>query len=212
MLARFGLRNGPLIHDALWNVKVATWNMSEASLTLKSNSDAEWTETKKATAKANDLLGHLDCSLNGCPGLFHRKAVKGLLPEATRLVQKAQPVMDNLATATSRLNDAIATLNTLLQKGSLSVDELRGNEKLIEKLIADLDAQVTDPHIKELLANLADAVKSGADATAQFAAIATDGRQVADKARETYLKPVNLWWGLVKELLPLAGAAAQVVK
>jgi hypothetical protein len=89
---------------------------------------------------------------------------------------------------------------------------VRGSIDNVNALIVALQGQISDPSIKMALDNLAAAGKGMADGMQQLAAASTDVRQIADKARDTYLKPVNLWWGLVKELLPLAGSAAQVVK
>lgn len=81
-----------------------------------------------------------------------------------------------------------------------------------QKVLEVANVHLADPNIKESLANLNDSAKNLSASMEQFRAILTDGRQMADKARETYMKPVNLWWGLVKTFLPLAGSAAQVAK
>ena len=202
MTIRFGYRNGGLIHAILWNTKDATYNVADVSGVLKDTS----TEDKKILGEVSELVKLTNVQFYGKSG--H----PGLVPQLTTLVTKAQPVADNLAAAAGHLDQAIVDLDTLIKTGSVSLEELQESQRRIDLLIADVDAQVTDPHVKQLLADLADAVRDGAKATNQFAAIATDGRQIADKARETYLKPVNLWWGLVKTLLPLAGSAAQIVK
>lgn len=202
MTIRFGYRNGGLIHAILWNTKDATYNVADVSGVLKDTS----TEDKKILGEVSELVKLTNVQFYGKSG--H----PGLVPQLTTLVTKAQPVADNLAAAAGHLDQAIVDLDTLIKTGSVSLEELQESQRRIDLLIADVDAQVTDPHVKQLLADLADAVRDGAKATNQFAAIATDGRQIADKARETYLKPVNLWWGLVKTLLPLAGSTAQIVK
>jgi hypothetical protein len=168
--------------------------------------DEEMIELRKATAGASDLLRHTDITLNGT------REHPGAIPQATTLIVKAQPVMDNLAMAARHTDEAIQNLNAVVTSGGATVQELQAALAQVDRMVGDLDAQVTDPAIKDALANLSKAAQNAAGATEQLAAIATDGRQVADKARETYLKPVNLWWGLVKTLLPLAGSAAQVVK
>jgi hypothetical protein len=196
----------PLIHAAIWN-------FSSSSYDVKQNSARELTETNKILADAHDLIAHTDITLNG------PKGHPGLIPQATTLVQHAQPVMDNLATAaadldvTIRRTDAtIQNLNALLASGTATMAEIQASLKRVNDLIVALEGQVSDPSIKIALDNLAGSAKAMADGMTQLAAASTDVRQIADKARETYLKPVNLWWGLVKELLPLAGSAAQVLK
>ena len=196
----------PVVNAALWNFASSSWD-------VKQNSGRELQETEKATAAAKALFDHTDITLNG------PKAHPGLIPQLIVLTVKAQPAVDNLANVTSHLDlavqhvdGAIQHLDALLQGGTATIAELQAAIKQVNAVIRDLDGQVTDPAIKEAVANFAKASQSAAVATEQLAAIATDGRQVADKARETYLKPVNLWWGMVKTLLPLAGSAAQVVK
>jgi hypothetical protein len=205
-LAFWAHREAPLIHAALWN-------FSSSSYDVKMNSARELQETNKVLADAHDLIAHTDITLNG------PKGHPGLIPQATTLVQHAQPVMDNLATAaadldaTIRRTDAtIQNLNALLASGTATMAEVQGSLARVNALIVALQGQVSDPSIKIALDNLAASGKAMADGMTQLAAASTDVRQIADKARETYLKPVNIWWGLVKELLPLAGSAAQVVK
>jgi hypothetical protein len=204
--SRWIYREAPLIHAALWN-------FSSSSYDVKMNSGRELTETNKILADAHDLIAHTDITLNG------PKGHPGLIPQATVLVQRAQPVMDHLSDAaadldaTIRRTDAtIQNLNALLSSGTTTMGEVQSSLERVNALIAALEGQVSDPSIKTALDNLAGSAKAMADGMTQLAAASTDVRQIADKARETYLKPVNLWWGLVKELLPLAGSAAQVVK
>jgi hypothetical protein len=205
-LAVWAHKEAPLIHAALWN-------LSSSSYDVKQNSARELQETNKVLADAHDLIAHTDATLNG------PKAHPGLIPQATTLITKAQPAMDNLAVATKHLDEAILhtdgaiqSLNALLASGTATMAEVQSSLKRVNDLIVALQGQVSDPSIRTALDNLAAAGKSMADGMQQLAAASTDVRQIADKARETYLKPVNLWWGLVKELLPLAGSAAQVVK
>jgi hypothetical protein len=199
-------QEGPLIHAALWN-------FSSSSYDVKMNSARELAETNKVLADAHDLIAHTDITLNG------PKGHPGLIPQATVLVQKAQPAMDNLTAAAAHLDQAIQhtdvaiqNLNALLASGTATMAEVQASVNRVNNLIVALQGQVQDPSIKMALDNLAGSAKAMADGMQQLAAASTDVRQIADKARETYLKPVNLWWGLVKELLPLAGSAAQVVK
>jgi hypothetical protein len=196
----------PLIHAALWN-------FSSSSYDVKMNSARELAETNKVLADAHDLIAHTDITLNG------PKGHPGLIPQATVLVQKAQPAMDHLTAAAAHLDQAIQhtdvaiqNLNALLASGTATMAEVQASVNRVNNLIVALQGQVQDPSIKMALDNLAGSAKAMADGMQQLAAASTDVRQIADKARETYLKPVNLWWGLVKELLPLAGSAAQVVK
>ena len=171
-------------------------------------------------AGTKDLIEHTDNALNGT------REHPGAIPQITALVKKAQPAMDNLVqttadldTAVKHTDQAIQQLNTLFAGGTATIGELQAAIHQVNDVIGDLDQvvghlddKVTDPALKNIVANFDKTAQNAATSMEQLAAIATDGRQVADKARETYLKPVNLWWGLVKTLLPLAGSAAQVVK
>ena len=199
-------REAPLIHAALWN-------FSSSSYDVKQNSARELVETNKILVDAHDLISHTDVNLNG------PKAHPGLIPQATTLVQKAQPAMDNITAATKHLDEtiqhadvAVQSLNALFASGTATMAEIQAAVNRVNNLVVALQGQISDPSIKLALDNLAASGKAMADGMQQLAAASTDVRQIADKARDTYLKPVNLWWGLVKELLPLAGSAAQVIK
>lgn len=212
-LGWWGYREAPLIHAALWN-------FSSSSYDVKQNSARELLETNKVLADTHDLIAHTDITLNG------PKGHPGLIPQATLLIQKAQPAVDGLTAmekhldlAVQHVDASIQHLNALLDSGTATLGELQAAVKQVNDVIGDLDQvvthlddRVTDPALKNIVANFDKTAQNAALSMEQLAAIATDGRQVADKARETYLKPVNLWWGLVKTLLPLAGSAAQVVK
>jgi len=211
--AWWGYREAPLVHSALWN-------FSSSSYDIKQNSGRELLETNKVLAGTKDLIEHTDNALNGT------REHPGAIPQITALVKKAQPAMDNLVqttadldTAVKHTDQAIQQLNTLFAGGTATIGELQAAIHQVNDVIGDLDQvvghlddKVTDPTLKNIVANFDKTAQNAATSMEQLAAIATDGRQVADKARETYLKPVNLWWGLVKTLLPLAGSAAQVVK
>jgi hypothetical protein len=199
-------QEAPLIHDALYN-------FASSSYDVKQNSGRELTETNKVLADVHDLVAHTDITLNG------PKGHPGLIPQATILVEKAQPAVDNLTAGTKLLNEtighvdvAVQNLNGLLLSGTATMTEVQASVNRVNNLVVALQGQVQDPSIKMALDNLSQSAKAMADGMQQLAAASTDVRQIADKARDTYLKPVNLWWGLVKELLPLAGSAAQVVK
>ena len=120
-----------------------------------------------------------------------------------RTVEKSSSTtLDRASSLLDQQNEALLGNQARL---SANLDALHDATERFAGLIDAGTAQVSNPAISSSLASLD-------IATSEFSATLTDLRQVADKARETYLKPVNLWWGLVKELLPLAGSAAQVVK
>jgi len=199
-------REAPHLHDVLWNVRSATWNVSETSRALRDNSAATLTEERKILGEASEFIKLTNVQVYGV------KAHPGLIPQMTTLVAKAQPVMDNLALATAKLNTAITDLDALIQSGNVTVQGVEESERRIEKLITDIDAQVADPQIKQILAELLKAAQNGAKATDEFAATTTDIRQIADKARETYLRPVNLWWAVFEKIVGLGPPIVTAIK
>lgn len=167
-------------------------NFNDAALTLNAVSkregehlDTEFRDTIKLTANAKHLVGQADLWLNGIEGRG------GLFSEVDKILKDADK-------GVQLTNTDLLALQTTIERTN--------------KLIADLSAIATDPNIKDTLASISQAGRDAAASVQELLAISKDGHQVADKARETYLKPVTLWWTLVKTLLPLAGSAAQVVK
>jgi hypothetical protein len=157
-----------------------------------------------------------------------QQASKAQALETSQAMSNVSAAAGQLITFISKTDDSINSrllpaLTTSIEQQNASLletqKELRENlsqmgqaTAQLQQTLAAADAQISNPAIQESIANLAAATQNANHGMEQLAAIATDGRQVADKARETYLKPVNLWWNLVKTLLPLAGSAAQVVK
>lgn len=199
-------RVGPVIEQTLRNV-------SDTSLTLKQNSGLELQEAEKAAAGASDLFRHTDITLNG------PKGHPGLIPQLTTVTIKAGAAVDHLDLAIQHLDTAISNLNALMLEGTATVAQLQSAVGTFNQSIKDLDAVITDPQIKIMLANLANAsatmtadLEQLGKLLASGTATAEDVRMVADKYRQDYLKARNMAWALFKELLPLAGSAAQVVK
>jgi len=134
-------------------------------------------ELQKTEASVRLLVVRTNESLNGSPN------VAGLLPTATGALRSATALSDGTLARIDRTADSLEPSLLALNRGTTAFANA-----------------ASDPNIPVTLANLGTATKSAADGMAQVAAIATDGRQVADKARETYLKPVNLWYALSKEM------------
>lgn len=82
----------------------------------------------------------------------------------------------------------------------------------LQGTIADGQVILTDPAIKQSLENLALAAQNTAEGTKQLSLTAEDTRQVADKFRETYLKPQKFAWELLKSLVGMGGSFAQMIK
>jgi hypothetical protein len=205
LLGRWAHREAPLMHNALWNFSEASAKVNAAAGAEIEHATNELQETQKATKAIKEFFDRTDLSVNG-------RHHDGLIPQATILLVKAQPVMDHLNDVAQHLDAAVLNLNALFLSSTATVGQLQDSLRQATELVAALQKQATDPSIKLALDSLAAALQNAATGMGELAAAGKDVHQIADKARETYLKPVNLWWGLVKELLPLAGSAAQVVK
>jgi paraquat-inducible protein B len=140
-------------------------------------------ELQKTEASARLLIVRTNESLNGGPDVK-----SPLLPAAANALNRMTADVDDV---TAGLAPSLQNL----QQGS-----------------AAFAAAAADPNIRKSLDSLAASSLEAAETLQEAHRSLTDVREMADKARETYLKPVNLWWAVLKELLPLAGSAAQVVK
>lgn len=196
-------REAPLIHSALWN-------FSSSSYDVKMNSARELTETNKILADAHDLFSHTDITLNG------PKGHPGLIPQATLLVQKAQPAMDNLAAAFAHLNSVAEHLDRLVMTGTGTMQELTSTVAQFRVAIANVDKLTTDPKIHELFESLALTVADIDTSVKQLnvmllsaTATAQDVQAIADKIREQYMKARNLYYAIAKELLGIGSQGIQ---
>ena len=198
-------RESPLIHAALYNV-------ASASYDLKQNSGLELQETRKTTAAAKEFFDRTQWALDGRPG--H----PGLIPQATILVVKAQPAVDNLNAGIVRLNLAAEHLDKLITTGTATMAELQGAVGAFHQSITDLDSVITDPKIRIALDNLAGitadldaSIKQLDEMLKSATATAQDVQAVADKVREQYTKAKNLYYAIFKELLSIGSEGIQFV-
>lgn len=209
ILIYFTLKYGPLIQKALWNTSQATWKVNKAADAEIEHFNNQLQETQKATDAVKRFFQETGCSLNGCPGLFGRKPVKGLLPQATSLLARVQYSVETLDTVIRHLDDVVVST-----KGE--VDSLHVATDNLAKAIQDLDGIVADPRIKEELAELLQLTKDIDEDSKQLdlllksgTATAEDVRMVADKIREQYLKARNLYYAIAKELLGIGSEGVQ---
>lgn len=86
-------------------------------------------------------------------------------------------------------------------------------------LVTHADGILTDPNLRQMIANLAEAthdldisIKQLNSMLVSTTATAEDVRKVADKVAEQYTKARNLYYALLKELLNMGGSAAQMIK
>lgn len=209
ILIWFTLKYGPLIQKALWNTSQATWKVNKAADAEIAHFNNQLQETEKATNAVKRFFDETGCSLNGCRGLFGRKEVKGLLPQATSLLAKVQYSMETLDVVIKHLDEVVVST-----KGE--VDSLHVATDNLAKSISDLDGIIADPRIKEELAELLQLTKDIDEDSKQLGlllksgtATAEDIRMVADKIREQYLKARNLYYAIAKELLGIGSEGVQ---
>ena len=94
----------------------------------------------------------------------------------------------------------------------VSLGELAPAVKAATETLANTAKLTGDPAIAGSLAHLDAATGDLAIVTQNLAGISKDGKDVADKVRNDYLKPQKFAWELVKQLAGLGGSLAQMVK
>jgi hypothetical protein len=116
-------------------------------------------------------------------------------------------------------HDVIPRANKILDDADngvvQSTNDLKSLQGLIaqsETLVASLQGQVSDPKIQDTLTQLDLSAKAANASLVELQASATDVHQIADKARETYLKPVKLWLTLLKFVVPIVPEAVVAAK
>lgn len=166
------------------NLREATAVWKEAS---KRSIDVE-VQAKADLVRFENLIRHTDFQLN-----------EQVLPQIKKTIEENSTQLIELEKTTSESVVKItANSDTLTKQASIVMTAAADN--------------LTDPNIKATLQNVKDTSDSTAIASKEIAASLTDVRQMADKARETYLKPVNLWWSLVKQFAGFGGSIAQMAK
>jgi len=177
----------PLVHQTLWNVSQASYNANGAIANVNAMTASGAAVIAKVDVLADKEQVRIEASVKDA-------AATGRSTRA--LVDSLRKITDNVwLTTLPGINDTITHLD---------VNQQRVSDKLVDTL-GDLELPLKDlsaatEKLPPLIGHLDQTASNAAEGTKQFAAIATDGRQVADKARETYLKPVNLWYALSKEI------------
>jgi len=106
-------------------------------------------------------------------------------------------------------NAALLTSQAALQA---NLAEMQKATQKLQQTLVDADKVIADPNLAEASKNLADASQEAAGTLVEAHASVTDVRQVADKFRETYLKPQNVAWAILKQLIGIGGSMAQMIK
>ena len=174
---------------SLADVKTLVQNEAKAN---QDHLDAEFKETKKATADIHDLIIHTDVSLNG------KRGDGGILGD----------IHANIAPRVARMVD---DSDTAIVHASRAVDLASLDSQMalsrVPPLLDALTVRIQDPRYDEILANAATSMQNLAGMTA-------DGKQMtADTAAFVHreLAPARGTWNVVKAFLrEFAGPAAEV--
>jgi hypothetical protein len=194
-----------LLHDTLWNVRAASWNLSETSKVLKDNSTETSTMEKKILGETSEFIKLTNVQVYGKGG--H----PGLVPQIRMLIEKSSIAMDDLDTAIKGLGELNIDVRSEIAAIRAATDELTGS-------IRDLRAfgHAENPKLNTMMDELLLTVRNiDADVRqlheleASITATAEDVQQVADKIRAEYMKARNLYYAVAKELLGLGSEAVQ---
>jgi len=149
----------------------------------------EFEETLKVTSGFSDLVRHTDINLNGKQGTL--VLLNGNLNQISILIQD--------------INKGIQLTNTQI----LLLQETITNTN---KLIQDMDSQVTNPNVKALLASLAQAGDEAVASLTHLNNITVDGNKIADKYEYELTKPVKIWWTILEKILQIGAPVATAIR
>ena len=169
-------------------------NSNQALKVEQDHWDAELQETRKATARAVDFIGHVDVMLNGT----HFDGSGGILGELH-------------ANILPHLDSVVGDTDVAIRSGTRALDRASDDTTLalqgVPPVLQALTARVNDPHWDELLKNADLSMQSIRDTTAHVDASAADLQKVADE----WAAPVKGLWNHVKMFLfEAAGPLAEV--
>jgi len=132
-------------------------------------------------------------------------AARGVTAAARQLSASASGVEQSSTAFLSELTQDAHEQNTALlanqRQLQTNLREIQGATGELRQTLQDADRQINDPAIGETLASLKSASQSASAGLDEANKSLTDVHQIADKARETYLKPINLWWAVFKQVL-----------
>jgi len=173
----------------------------ETALTMRNlrNATATWKEASERSidmevqAKADletfqTLVGHTDFELN-----------QQVLPRLRAAIAA------NSAQLVELEKTSTVTLTEFSQNSTATLRQSQG-------LLASLNRTSNDPMIAATLHNVEVLTSSLDETSANLAGTSKDLEDVADKFRETYLKPQKVAWELLKTLIGMGGSMAQMVK
>jgi hypothetical protein len=169
----------------------AAGNVEKASRAWQSASERE-------IQNSNQLLATMNASAKSLDGLIRatdKNLNEELLPSISEAIQHQDLELTN---SQAQLRGNLIAM----QKATVR----------LESTLTDADQILADPTIKVSLDNIEMTSHNVSAGTAELAATATDVRQVADKFRETYLKPVNIWWATLEKILGIGPPIVTAIK
>jgi hypothetical protein len=169
----------------------------EAGLTLRNvrEASAEW---KRASQNSTATAQHADAVIRDLDKFIKRTDFQlnsQVLPKLGTAIEANSTQLLELEKAS---RDAIAESNTAMIHITAMIDTAR--------------LQLTDPAIAQSLQNIETTSAHLSESSDEATRAITDLRLMADKLRETYLKPVNAWWAVLKEIIGIGGSLAQMIK
>lgn len=136
-------------------------------------------------------------------------AVRQLSRSASAIEKSSTALLSEL---TRDANEQNSQLLLNQEQARMNLRELQAATGDLQQALKDADAQISDPAIASTLQNVDAATKNAAEGLGEATKALTDVRQIADKARETYLRPVNLWWAAVQKLLGIGPPIVTAIK
>lgn len=177
-------------HVAIIEVGLTAKNLREASMVWKKASQDQSSAITSAAQNVSAVAKQLSQSASAI-----EKSSTALLSELTQ--------------------DASAQSTALLQNQKQFQTNLQGIQAATGELrqtLRDADKQISNPAIPETIQHIDNASANAEAGLEQGKEILTDGRQIADKVREDFLKPAKLWWTVVEKILGIGPPIVTAIK
>lgn len=134
---------------------------------------------------------------------------KQLSQSASALEKSSTALLNELTRDANEQNAQLLVNQRQLQKNLEGIQAATGE---LRQTLQTANAQIGNPAIAETLQHLDEASDNAAQGLGEVTKAVTDVRQIADKARETYLRPVNLWWALTQKILGIGPPIVTAIK
>jgi hypothetical protein len=169
-------------HTTVLEIGLTAANLRKASLAWEQSSKDQAAQTTAAMSNVSVAAGRLSTFISRTDDSMNLRLIPALTAAIEQQNASLLATQRDLQVNLSRMSQATAQL---------------------QKTLVDADAQITDPAVKESLANIAEGTKNASEATAQLEKTVENFRIVTDKFRETYTKPGSTLWATLKGLIHL---------